>query len=60
MTNLRAFELCFNTTPLGSRSTSTAHRRFDRAAIKLARKTGLSLPLAQVITDQNGLGIRRR
>lgn len=60
MKNLRPSNLPFNTTALGSWTTSTDRHRYDRAAIKLAGKTGLSLPIAQVIADQNGLGIRRR
>jgi hypothetical protein len=58
MGSLSTSNLSFNTTPLGAWSTADNERRYDRATIKLVRKTGLSLPVAQAIESQNGLGNR--
>ena len=59
MRNIRSSSLPFNTTPLGSWGTSRVSRRYDRAAIKLAERTGMALPVAQVFADLNGLGRRK-
>jgi hypothetical protein len=46
-------------TPLGDWAEQQHRKRYDRAAIKLAERTGMSLPIAQVFADLNGLGRRR-
>jgi hypothetical protein len=59
MKTIRSSNLPFNTTPLGSWAMSHVNRRYDRAVIKLAERTGMSLPVAQVFAEHNGLGRRR-
>ena len=60
MRNIRSSHLPFNMTPLGSWATAYELRRYDRAAVKLAHRTGLTLPVAQAVADLNGLGNRGR
>ena len=50
----------FNTTPLGSWALQQKSRRYEPAAIKLARRTGTTLPVAQTIAELNGLGMGRK
>ncbi|WP_373085707.1 hypothetical protein [Sneathiella sp.] len=57
--NIRRSDLPFNSTPLGSWALLHDSKRYDRAAIKLAQRTGLTLPVAQVFADLNSLGRRR-
>jgi hypothetical protein len=35
-------------------------KRYDRAALKLAQRTGTPLPVAQTIAELNGLGMGRK
>jgi len=57
--NIRRSDLPFNCTPLGSWAASHNRRRYDRAAIKLAERTGLPLSLAATYAGLNGLGRRK-
>ncbi len=57
---IRPSSLPFNTTPLGSWASIQAFKRHDRAVVKLAKRAGISLPVAQTIADLNGLGDRGR
>ena len=59
MKTIRSSNLPFKSAPHGSWATSPVNRRYDRAAIKLAERTGMTLPVAQVFADLNGLGNRR-
>jgi hypothetical protein len=59
MRTIRRSILPFNHTPLGGWAEQQHRKRYDRAAIKLAERTGMSLPIAQVFADLNGLGRRR-
>ena len=56
--NIRLSDLPFNLTPLGSWALLRDSKRYDRAAKKLAKRTGLSLPVAQVVADLSGFGSR--
>ncbi len=58
--NIRRSDLPFNLTPLGSWGLLHDSKRYDRAAKKLAKRTGMSLPVAQVVADHHGLGNRGR
>jgi len=58
--NIRRSDFPFNLTPLGSWALLHDNKRYDRAAQKLAKRTGLSLPVAQVVADHHGLGSRGR
>ena len=60
MKTIRSSNLPFNTTPLGSWGSAHDFRRYDRAAVKLAQRAGLTLPVAQTVADLNGLGNRGR
>ena len=57
--NIRQSDLPFNCTPLGSWAASQDRRRYNRAAINLAERTGLPLSLAATYADLNGLGRRK-
>lgn len=59
MKKIRGSSRSFNSTPLGSWGVASDQKRYDRAAIKLAERAGMSLPIAQVFADLNGLGRRR-
>ncbi len=58
MTKVRRSDRPFNSTPLGDWGDREYRKRFNRAAIKLAQRTGVSLPIAQVFADLHGLGRR--
>ncbi len=60
MKNVRRSNRSFNSTPLGDWGDREYRKRFNRAAIKLAERTGMSLPVAQTIADLNGFGSRGR
>jgi len=60
MRNIRSSNLPFNSTPLGDWASRQYRKHFDRAALKLAKRTGMTLPVAQTVADLNGLGSRRR
>jgi hypothetical protein len=57
--DIRQSDLPFNCTPLGSWAALHNRKRYDRAAKKLAIRTGMPLPIAQVFAALNGLGDRR-
>ena len=58
MNKIPSTDLPFNTTPLGEWDALHQRKRYDRAAIKLAQRTGVTLPVAQIYADLNGLGRR--
>ena len=58
MNKIRGSSRSFNSTPLGSWGVANDQKRYDRAAIKLAERAGMSLPVAQVYATLNCLGRR--
>jgi hypothetical protein len=42
--------------PLGDWASRQHRKRYDRAVLKLAERSGTTLPSAQTVADLNGLG----
>ena len=53
---IRPSSLPFNTAPLRSWAWEHERKRFDRVAIGLAGREGMTVPVAQTYTGLHGLG----